>query len=196
MTPRTELHAAAGNPGGRFGRPAVYIPGRMGGWRSQVRRWAAGAAVTALAAGCAGLSGVFQDPDVHLDRAMLRNVSATGGTLDLLVGVHNPNRFDLRGIRLQLGFDVEDSHVGDLEYGDEFRVQQGETTVLRLPLRFAWSGLAGAARTALGAGELPYTLRGQLTLDTPLGLRKVPFTREGRVQLARGDATIPLPTGQ
>jgi LEA14-like dessication related protein len=168
----------------------------MGRWRAQARRWAAGAAVTALAAGCAGLSGVFQDPDVHLDRVMLRNVSAAGGTLDLLVGVHNPNRFDLRGIRLQLGFDVEDSHVGDLEYGDEFRVQQGETTVLRLPLRFTWSGLAGAARTALGAGELPYTLKGQLTLDTPLGLRKVPFTRDGRVQLARGDATIPLPTGQ
>lgn len=193
---RTERHAAAGHAGGRLGRPAVYIPGRMSGCRSRVRQWAAGAALTAFAAGCAGLSGVFQDPDVHLDRAMLRNVSATGGTLDLLVGVHNPNRFDLRGLRVQLGLDVEASHVGDLEYGDEFRVQQGETTVLRLPLRFTWSGLAGAARTALRAGDLPYTLKGQLTLDTPLGLRKVPFTRDGRVQLARGDATIPLPTGQ
>jgi len=162
----------------------------------RVRRSAVGASVAALVAGCAGISGVFNDPDVHLDRVMLRNVSATGGTLDLMLGVHNPNRFDLRGTRLQLGFDVEGSHVGDLEYGEEFRVQQGETTVLKLPLRFTWSGLAVAARTALGAGDLPYTLKGQLTLDTPLGLRKVPFTHDGRVLLARADATAPIPAAQ
>src|SRR6478609_4053291 len=60
--------------------------------------------------------------------------------------------------------DVEDSHVGEVEYDSGFQSQKGDTTVLTLPLSFTWTGLAGAARTALNSGELPYTLKGQLTV--------------------------------
>ena len=88
------------------------------------------------------------------------------------------------------------SHVGDLEYASDFQVQKGDTTVLTLPVRFNWSGLAGAARAALGYGEIPYTLKGQLTVETPFGDRKVPFTREGRAPLSRVGALVPIPTGQ
>jgi LEA14-like dessication related protein len=150
----------------------------------------------ALVGGCAGLPGYFKDPDLHLDRVVMRGVGLTGGTMDLVVGVYNPNNFDLRGTKLQVGFDVEDSHVGDLEYDNEFQVQKGDTAKLTLPVRFNWSGLAGAARTALGYGDLPYKLKGQLTFQTPFGDRKVPFTHEGRAPLTRAAGLVPIPTGQ
>ena len=51
------------------------------------------------------------------------------------------------GTKLQVGFDVEESHVGDLTYDNDFQMQKGDTTVVTLPLQFTWNGLAGAAQT-------------------------------------------------
>jgi LEA14-like dessication related protein len=164
--------------------------------RRQIVRAGCGLAGAALLAGCAGLPDLFQEPAVHLDRAVVTGLGATGGTMDLVLGVYNPNQFALRGTRLQLGLDVEQSHVGDLEYDDDFQVQKGDTTQLTLPLRFTWSGLASAARTALSSGEIPYTLQGQLTVDTPLGERAVAFTRNGRAPLSRAAGVLPIPIGR
>jgi hypothetical protein len=69
-------------------------------------------------------------------------------------------------------------------------------TSITLPISFTWSGLAGAARAALDRGDLPYTLKGQLTVDTPFGDRKISFTHEGRAPLTRVGGVLPIPTGQ
>ena len=142
------------------------------------------------------MPGPFRNPEVHLDRVALRGVDLTGGTMELLVAVNNPNGFDLRGTSLQLGLDVEQDHVGDVTYRDAFRVQQGDSTMLTLPVQFTWSGLAGAVRTALGSGELPYTLKGELTVATPLGDHTIPFSGEGRVPLMRSGGPFSVPSGQ
>ena len=151
-------------------------------------------ALLVAAAACAVLSDVFREPDIQLQRATLRSVGLTGGNLELAVQVYNPNRFDLRGTDLQVGFAVEGSHVGDVRYEDEYTVQQGDTTVVVLPLRFEWAGVGSALRTALTTGDLPYTMNGQARLDTPLGPRSVNFTRSGRVPLTRAAGVI-VPSG-
>ena len=152
------------------------------------------AILAALAtAGCAGIGGNFQEPDVRLDHVVVRGVGLTGGVLDLIVGVHNPNNFDLRGTSLRLGFDVEDAHVGDVDYRSDFAVQRGDTTMLTLPVQFEWAGVGAAVRTALAYGDLPYRMKGELTLQTPFGRASVPFSREGRAPLTRTGARIPIP---
>ena len=76
-------------------------------------------------------------------------------------------------------------------------MQKGDTTALTLPLRFSWNGPGAArCRRALGSGELPYTLKGQLTIETPFGDRKLPFTREGRAPLSRVAASVAPRAGQ
>jgi LEA14-like dessication related protein len=135
--------------------------------------------------GCAAIGDLFQEPDVHLDRVNVRGIGVTGGTLDLVVSVHNPNRFDLRGTKLQLGFDVENSHVGDVTYDNDFAVDQQDTTTLRLPVGFTWAGVGSAVRAALSYGEIPYTMKGQATFETPWGRRAVPFSLSGRAPLTK-----------
>jgi LEA14-like dessication related protein len=137
-------------------------------------------------AGCAAIGDLFQEPDVHLNRVNVRGIGVTGGTLDLVVGVHNPNRFDLRGTKLQLGFDVENSHVGDVAYDDDFSVTQKDTTTLTLPVSFSWTGVGSAVRAALNYGEIPYTMKGQATFETPWGNRTVPFSHSGLAPLTKG----------
>jgi LEA14-like dessication related protein len=149
--------------------------------------------VAALVGGCGGLGDNFQQPAVQLDRVILRGIGLTGGTLDLVVNVDNPNNFDLKGTRLQVGFDVQDSHVGDIDWQDQFLVNKDGIATLTLPVTFNWAGVGGAVRTALGYGDLPYKMQGQVHLATPWGRKVVPFTHEGRAPLTRSGGGVPIP---
>ncbi len=149
----------------------------------------------AALAGCAGIGDLFEEPAVRLDQVVVRGLSVTGGALDLVVDVENPNNFDLRGTKLELGFDVEESHVGDISYEEDFRVDRGDKTTLTLPVRFQWSGVGAAMRAALDHGDLPYKMKGQVTLQTPWGRRSVPFTKEGRAPLTRPGG-LPIKAGR
>jgi LEA14-like dessication related protein len=162
------------------------------GLRMQLGAVLGSLAVVALA-GCAGVGDILKEPEIRLDRVIVRGIGLTGGTLDLVVGVHNPNSFDLRGTELRVGFDVEDSHVGDVAYREDFQLQRGDTTILTLPVRFEWTGVGSAVRAALGYGEIPYRMKGEVSLQTPFGRRSVPFSREGRAPLTRTGGGIPIP---
>jgi hypothetical protein len=151
------------------------------------------ATLAAMVTACAAVGDYFKEPDIRLDQVIVRGVGLTGGVLDLVVDVHNPNSFDLRGIGLRVGFDVEGSHVGDIEYRDEFTVDRGDTSRLTLPVKFAWSGVGSAVRSALGYGEIPYEMKGEISLQTPFGRRAVPFSKEGRAPLTRSGGGIPIP---
>jgi LEA14-like dessication related protein len=151
-------------------------------------------AVAILAgAACTSLGLNFKEPDIQLDHAVVRGIDLSGGNLDLVVKVQNPNNFTLHGTRLQLGVDVEGSHLGDVTYDSDFAVTQNGTTTLTLPLRFGWVGVGSAVRTALSSGDLPCQMKGQLTLQLPGGLNQaVSFTHSGPVHLTRA-GTVAIP---
>lgn len=133
---------------------------------------------------CSGLGDSFREPELQLDHAVVRGIGLSGGNLDLVVRIQNPNNFTLHADKLQVGFDVEGSHLGEITYEEDFSVTQNGETTLTLPLRFGWSGVGRAVRAALGYGDLPYKMKGQATLKIPGGFRKVvSFTHEGRAPL-------------
>lgn len=144
-------------------------------------------------AACSGIGSNFRQPEIQLDHAVVRGIGLSGGNLDLVVKVENPNNFRLQGTRLEMGVDVEGQHLGDITYDDDFSVAENGTTTLTLPLRFGWSGVGNAVRAALGYGDLPYKMKGQAQLRTPWGRAEVPFTREGRVPLTRPGGSIAVP---
>ena len=151
--------------------------------------------LAAALAGCAAVNNALQKPDVKLERVLVRDVGVRGGELELQLGLENPNPFDLRGTEIALGFDVEGSHVGDVRYADDFNLAEGVRTKLSLPLRFEWAGVGTVLQAALSTGEIPYAMKGQLTIETPWGAQSVPFTREGRVPLSRVGA-LPAATSR
>lgn len=148
--------------------------------------------------GCSGLGDNFREPELELDHAVVRGIGFSGGNLDLVVRIQNPNNFTLRADKLEVGFDVEGAHLGEITYDDDFTVDRNGETTVTLPLRFGWSGVGRAVRAALGYGDLPYTMKGQATLKIPGGFRKViSFTHEGRAPLTRagGKALIRWSSG-
>jgi LEA14-like dessication related protein len=142
---------------------------------------------------CSGVRDLFKEPDIQLERVIVRGISLSGGNLDLIVQVDNPNPFTLQGTRLQVGFDVEGQHLGDITYDNDFAVTENGTTTITLPLQFGWTGVGSAVRAALGYGDLPYKMKGQAELKTPWGRKMVPFTHEGRVPLIRSGAAVAIP---
>jgi LEA14-like dessication related protein len=162
-----------------------------------MRLWStAGMLALAAVGGCAGLGNPLKEPDIRLNRVIVRQADLRGGRLDLLVDIENPNGFDLRGTAVELGFDVEGSHVGNVRYDDEFSVDKGGRTTLTLPLRFEWAGVGSALRTGLSTGEVPYEMKGQISIQTPWGAHSVPFTKTGRAPLADAGGVLSVPTGR
>ena len=157
------------------------------------RAWLLASAV--VLAGCASIPRTFLDPEVNLNEVVIRGVGLTGGTMDLVVDVYNPNHFSLRGTRLQAGFDVDSIHVGDISYTDEFQLGSSDTTRVILPLRFTWTGASAALKSALAYGDIPYTMRGQVTVAAPGGDRVIAFTRQGRAPLTRRTSLAPTRSG-
>jgi LEA14-like dessication related protein len=150
-------------------------------------------ALLTLVGACSALTEIFKEPDVRLERVVVRGVGMSGGNLDLIVDVENPNGFTLHGTKLEVGFDVEGQHLGDIAYDDDFSVSENGRTTLTLPLTFGWAGVGSAVRAALGSGDLPYKMKGQVELRTPWGRKEVPFTREGRVALTRLARALAIP---
>ncbi len=140
--------------------------------------------VVAGVTGCAALGMTkFQEPSIDLDSIVVRSVGLTGGTLDLMLEVNNPNSFDLKGTHLELGLDVEGVHFGDVELNDAFNLPRGAPTRVVVPLSFNWIGVGAAARSALNFGTVKYEIEGIASLQTPFGLEKLPFKRNGSVAL-------------
>ncbi|HEY9014516.1 MAG TPA: LEA type 2 family protein [Gemmatimonadales bacterium] len=147
--------------------------------------------------GCSGLGDNFREPELQLDRAVVRGIGLAGGNVDLIVTVQNPNNFPLHADRLRVGVDIGSSHLGEITYEDDFAVAENGATTLALPLRFGWLGVGGALRAALAYGDLPYKMKGEATLKIPGGFHKVvPFSREGRAPLTRpGRSVASRPAG-
>jgi hypothetical protein len=129
---------------------------------------------------CSGIGNYIKEPDIQLDHAVVRGIGVSGGTLDLVMKLDNPNNFTLQGTKL--------------EYADDYAVPQNGQTTLTLPLRFGWSGVGSAVRAALSYGDLPYTMKGQATLRLPGGFTKAfSFTHEGRAPLTRVAGSVLRP---
>lgn len=146
----------------------------------------AGLALLGLLGGCAtiGLTK-FQPPGIVVQGVTLRRADLSGGILDVTLEVDNPNRFEVRGVGLDLGMDLEGVHFGDVQYGEELRLPREAITAVTVPVTFTWAGVGAAARAILDQGDVHYAVKGEARLQTPYGRERVPFTRAGTLSLGR-----------
>ena len=140
------------------------------------------------AAACSNLgSASFQQPVVTLKDVRVRGVGITGGSLDVLLNVYNPNRYRLDATQLaytvKIGNDVQlangivDSH---------FTVQDKDSTVVPIPVTFTYAGLGEAGRQLMQTGTVNYTVAGNVTVGTVIGNYTIPYSSTGRFSTLAG----------
>jgi hypothetical protein len=147
---------------------------------------AATTAVTiAAASACSTLANqTLAEPVVRLNNVQLRGVGLTGGSMDVQLAVYNPNNFRLDASRMtyQLlagtGGDTATIATGLVEGQRTFA--EKDTTFVTIPVSFTYAGIGSLGRQLLNSGSVDYTVRGDLTVATPIGNFTRPYSHTGR----------------
>ncbi len=140
-----------------------------------------------LLAGCATLRSAlsFQEPQMQLKEINVTGMGLTGGTLDLVFDVYNPNDYRLRSTRLEVALDLEGTHFGDALIDRPLDLSPTNHSQVVMPVRFEWAGVGAAARGLLTRQALRYGVTGAVLLDTPLGDKRVQLRGTGNVPLKK-----------
>ena len=134
--------------------------------------------------GCAiARSAVFHEPDVDLKQINVTGMGLSGGTLDLVFDVYNPNSYRLRSTRLEIGLDLEQKHFGDALLERPLDLSPEAHSQVVVPVRFAWAGVGAGAKGLFTRHALAYGVTGAVLLDTPLGTQRVALRGQGDVPL-------------
>ena len=90
-------------------------------------------------------------------------------------------------LALELALAVLDLAPGDEVLTSPFTLAGTDTTIVTVPLNFAWSGVGSAARSVLNSGAVNYGVDGSFTVKLPAnaGDLAVPFTGSGTIPLLK-----------
>jgi len=141
----------------------------------------------AMASSCATLRSAlrFEEPQLALESINITGLGLTGGTLDLVFDVYNPNDYRLRSTRLEVGLDLEDVHFGDALIDKPLDLSPANHSRVIVPVRFEWAGVGAGARALLTRQAIRYGVSGAVLVDTPLGERRVGLRASGDVPLRK-----------
>lgn len=154
--------------------------------RASTLAFLAALAATVLAS-CAALGkGTFKEPVVNVKEFTVTGLGLTGGSVDLVLSVYNPNGYKLDALSMTYRVDVDSTQLGDGVLDGRFVVPANDSSDVRLPIRFTYAGLGAAGRSLLTAGTINYRVRGDFTVATPLGNFTRPYDRNGRYSSVTG----------
>jgi LEA14-like dessication related protein len=144
------------------------------------------ALLAAAAMGCASLGrATFKEPVVTYKDAVITGLGLSGGSLEVVLSVYNPNSYNLDGTGLTYRIAVDSVPFGSGSLTDRFTVQRGDSTDVRLPLSFTYAGVGQAGRQLIQTGSVQYTVSGEITVGTPIGSFTRPYSGRGRLTTMR-----------
>lgn len=143
--------------------------------------------VVAGVVGCATIRSAlnFQEPQLELKEISVTGLSLTGGTMDLVFDVYNPNDYRLRSTRLEVSLDLEGRHFGEALIDKPLDLSPENHSRVVMPVRFEWAGVGAGMRALLEGRAIRYAIGGAVLLDTPIGDRRVGLRGSGEVPLRR-----------
>lgn len=156
--------------------------------RTRGRTWSAAVLVVAWGlVACASIArGVFKEPVVELKEFTITGLNVTGGSVDVVLSIYNPNQYKLDALSMTYRVDVDSVQLGSGALDGRFVVPAGDSSTVRLPVKFTYAGLGAAGRSLLSAGAINYRVRGDFTVSTPLGNFMRPYDRNGRYSSSTG----------
>ena len=125
----------------------------------------------------------FEQPVVKLKDVRVRGVGLTGGSLDVLLSVYNPNHYRLDATRLtyQVNLAGDSVHVANGAMDNRFTVNDNDSTVV------THSGVVHLRRHRRGRAEHSEHGRGELSCTgrrdasgPPSAPSRVPYSSTGR----------------
>lgn len=149
--------------------------------RARTTMLVAAAVVMVAAAGCASAGkAMFKEPVVTLKELKLNGLGLTGGSIDVVLNVYNPNGFNLDATRMTYKLMIDSIPFGTGLIEQRFAVAKNDSNTVRIPVNFTYMGVGEAGRQLIQTGTMNYRVTGDVTVGTPLGNYTVPYDRAGR----------------
>jgi len=127
----------------------------------------------------------FEQPQVDLREIHVTSLGLSGGTMDLVFDVYNPNDYRVRSTRLEVDLELARTDFGQALIDKPLDLSPQNHSQVVMPVRFTWAGVGAAARSLLESRELPYGLTGVVLVDTPIGEKRVELKSNGNVPLKK-----------
>jgi LEA14-like dessication related protein len=139
-------------------------------------------ALAVVIGACSALGrSAFQNPVVNLRDVRVLGLGTTGGQLEVHLGVRNPNGYRLDATRLTYRVFVGDTvGLANGALDTQTTVQAGDSTIVKIPVSFTYSGLGAAATQLLRTGAVNYRVTGDVTVGSVVGNFTVPYSASGQ----------------
>ena len=122
-----------------------------------------------------------------LREVAITGLGLSGGNVDVILSVYNPNAFNLDALGMTYRVDIDSVPLGSGQLGQRFVVQQGDSSIVRLPISFTYAGIGAVGRQLMQSGAVTYRVRGDFTVATPLGNFTRPYDQTGRYSTVMGN---------
>jgi LEA14-like dessication related protein len=144
------------------------------------------AALLSVSSGCALLRRVsFEVPTVELAAVRIAALDLSGGVLEVLLNLRNPNPYGVSGRQLEGEVLLEGLRFGSVTREAAWTLPADADTTLALRLAFGWSAVGAAARSLLERQAVSYSLAGRVLVSTLVDERWVEISHRGEVPLER-----------
>jgi LEA14-like dessication related protein len=142
--------------------------------------------VSVVSISCASLArAAIAEPVVTLRAVNVTGLGLQGGSLDVVLGVYNPNNISLRAVKLSYNVYVDSAMLASGEAPTDQELKGNDTTVVTLPVTFTYRGVGAAVTQMLGKGAVTYRVAGDLGVRTPAGTFTRPYSRTGTYAMRR-----------
>ncbi|HEY7233281.1 MAG TPA: LEA type 2 family protein [Gemmatimonadaceae bacterium] len=132
-------------------------------------------------AGCsAAAKHLFTAPTVAFRGVALEGITPLGGRIRVNLLVRNPNPYSLSTSGMTYELFVRDTIAVAKGIDTTHHTVGGHDSLLvALPLDVSLRGILAAGNAVVGYGMVPYRLVGDVSADTPIGTRRIPFDQKG-----------------
>ena len=122
----------------------------------------------------------FDDPSVAIRDVRLAGAGLTGGSMDIVVSVYNPNDYDVQAPRLSYQLYVGDTRLTDGYYDANISLRSRDSALVKIPATFSYLTARRAGLAVAGTGTVDYRMLGRISVGTPYGRMSAPYDRMGR----------------
>jgi Late embryogenesis abundant protein len=138
-------------------------------------------ALPLVALGCsAAAKHLFTSPTVAFRGVVFESITPLGGRVRVNLLVRNPNPYSLSTSAMSYELFVRDTVAVARGADTLHRTVGGHDSILvALPLDVSLRGILAAGSAVIGYGMVPYRLVGDISAETPIGMRRIPFDQKG-----------------
>jgi len=131
------------------------------------------------------ISQAVQPPEVKMGKVQFSGISREFFDFDLGIVIDNPNPIGLPIAGIDYDFDLAGNDLASGTSDKRFELKASGKSETTIPVSIAYNRLKDIYEAAQGADEVPYSLSGIISVETPMGDIDVPYKTKGMLPIVR-----------